>query len=97
MSFLIAVSRCSAENFAIYLSNVLEFLSFQDLLQQQDFPALILNLCQQDPKSFVRASALKCLQQMIRSAVLWKEFFEQQQLPVKKHQKANVIFYKIYF
>lgn len=67
------------------LINLSEFPSFQELLQQENFPTLVLKLCETDSECFVRASALKCLQHMVKSDVLWEEFFEQEQFPVSYH------------
>lgn len=69
-------------------TSILEFPSFQELLQIENFPHLVLQLCENDSESFVRASALKCLQHMIKGDVLWKEFFEQEQLPVNILKKT---------
>lgn len=70
-------------NLFCQINYVSEFPAFQEMLQQKNFPFLVLKLCLEDPESFVRASALKCLQEMIQSPVLWNEFFEKQDLTVK--------------
>lgn len=94
-SFRTAVRRYwndySTVNKSFFL-NILEFLSFQDLLQQENLPVFVFSLCEHDPKSFVRASALKCLQQMIQSSVLWNKFFSAKKLLVESCRAINFIF-----
>lgn len=72
----------------IYFFFFLEFFSFQDLLHKEKFSGLVLKLCEEDTQSVVRASALKCLQHMVKANILWDEFFKEQNLLVGTKKKS---------
>lgn len=50
---------------------LVEFPSFQIIVLQEKLPKLVTEICTSDNQSTVRASALKCLQEMIVVPVFW--------------------------
>lgn len=71
--------------FVLFRTVILEFPSFQDMLLQEKFATLVVKMCTDDPESTVRACALKCLQEMIQSTLVWSERLEQHEVPVNTH------------
>nr|XP_023023764.1 uncharacterized protein LOC111511923 [Leptinotarsa decemlineata] len=49
-----------------------EFSSLRKPVSENDFPCVILNMASVDGNSFVRATALKCLQEMIKIDEFWE-------------------------
>lgn len=90
--FSIAIDRSSKQqylllrqnwkNFTSFFFFYIEFPSFQDILLQEKFATLIVNMSTDDPESKVRASALKCLQEMVQNSLLWSERLEEHEVPV---------------
>ncbi|KAG5882254.1 hypothetical protein JTB14_014951 [Gonioctena quinquepunctata] len=48
-----------------------KFSSFRKPISENDFPCVILNMALVDGSSFVKATALKCLQEMIQAPEFW--------------------------
>lgn len=61
----------------------IEFQSFQKVLAVFNLCTLVLNVSLQDEQSFVRASAIKCLTQLVKIHAFWKDHLESQDI-VKK-------------
>lgn len=53
------------------LFSVVEFPSFRDIVLDADLPSLILKMVFVDGEAFVRATAVKCLQQMVKVEAFW--------------------------
>lgn len=62
----------------------LEFLSFQKMILDTDLLSLVVTMSISDSESFVRASAIKCLQEMIIVREFWTPILENKSLPVRK-------------
>lgn len=60
----------------------LEFPAFQKILLQSGFLPLVVGMSLSDTESYVRASAIKCLQEMTKVSAFWYPELEQDELPV---------------
>lgn len=61
-----------------------EFPSFQDILLQGNFATLLIKTSTDDPEPGVRATALKCLQEMLQNCTLWSKCPDENEvLPVR--------------
>ncbi|KAI4456511.1 brca1-associated atm activator 1 [Holotrichia oblita] len=66
-----------------------KFPSFQRVIIDSDLITLVVSMAVSDSESFVRASAIKCLQEMIKVNDFWNPILIQQQLPEKMIQMLN--------
>ncbi|XP_075230769.1 integrator complex assembly factor Brat1 isoform X2 [Lycorma delicatula] len=53
--------------------SALKFPAFQNLLLESNFPSAIISMVECDEESYVRASAIICLQKMVQVKRLWEE------------------------
>lgn len=60
----------------------------QDIILKENFPDLVLKLSEGDPESIVRASALKCLQEIVKNSFLW-ERVKDDNIPVSPPCKPD--------
>ncbi|VEN47489.1 unnamed protein product [Callosobruchus maculatus] len=51
-----------------------KFPSYRKVIQEAEFPSMIIRLAKTDNEAFVRASALKCLKEMIQVDDFWWDF-----------------------
>lgn len=70
-------------------TSFLEFPSFRDVILQENFPDLILKLAEEDSEGFVRASALKCLREMVKTTYFLK-YFSDHNIPVRQRVSSAV-------
>lgn len=94
-SFLLLYAKFQTQVITIYklckilqkhlgASSFTEFPSFQDIVLRAKLPNLVLDMCTNDNQSFVRASALKCLQEIIKVNNLWATI-DKQELMVSRN------------
>lgn len=60
----------------------LEFPSFQTMLLDSGLLPIIVSMATSDSESFVRASAIKCLTQMIKVPAFWNQVLQSERIPV---------------
>lgn len=87
---IIIDSSRDAQVLHFYKNFLLVFPSFANIIEKESIPVLVLDLTKNDEEGFVRASALKCLQEMVRSRNLWHNFLEGQELLVINKQKIKI-------
>ncbi|KAF5269582.1 hypothetical protein FQR65_LT05920 [Abscondita terminalis] len=63
-----------------------KFPSFQNVIREFEFPSLMVTMAMHDSESYVRAMAIKCLQEMIKVPRLWNSLLDQEDLPTKMIQ-----------
>ncbi|CAH2003808.1 unnamed protein product [Acanthoscelides obtectus] len=51
-----------------------KFPSYRKVIQEAEFPSMVIRLAKKDSEAFVRASALKCLKEMIQVEDFWWDF-----------------------
>nr|CAH7755576.1 unnamed protein product [Callosobruchus chinensis] len=51
-----------------------KFPSYRKVIQEAEFPSMVIRLAKKDTEAFVRASALKCLKEMIQVEDFWWDF-----------------------
>lgn len=61
-----------------------EFPSFQKIVLSSPFLSLVTEMCISDEENYVRASAIKCLQKMIKVSTFWYPHLEDKMLPVNE-------------
>ncbi|KRT83220.1 HEAT domain-containing protein, partial [Oryctes borbonicus] len=66
-----------------------KFPSFQKVIIDSDLITLVVTMAVSDSESFVRASAIKCLQEMIKVNEFWNPTLTQQHLPEKMIKILN--------
>lgn len=59
-----------------------EFPSLQKVLMDSELPTLVVKMSTCDSESFVRATAIKCLQEMIQVEEIWNNALKSEDLPV---------------
>lgn len=64
---------------------ILEFQSFQTMVLDSNLPSFMVKMSTEDNESFVRASAIKCLQEMIKVPAFWNNVLESVNLPVSTY------------
>ncbi|XP_008197115.1 uncharacterized protein LOC100141760 isoform X9 [Tribolium castaneum] len=60
-----------------------EFPSLQKVLMDSELPTLVVKMSTCDSESFVRATAIKCLQEMIQVEEIWNNALKSEDLPQK--------------
>ncbi|XP_044272396.1 uncharacterized protein LOC123016210 isoform X4 [Tribolium madens] len=65
-----------------HLSNT-KFPSLQKVLMDSELPTLVVKMSTCDSESFVRATAIKCLQEMIQVEEIWNNALKSEDLPQK--------------
>ncbi|KAK9888026.1 hypothetical protein WA026_000309 [Henosepilachna vigintioctopunctata] len=68
---------------AIAEASCIEFQSFQKVIVDNDLCNLVLNMSLLDGESFVRASAIKCLNNLVQIDLFWKNHLKDQDIIVK--------------
>ncbi|KAF5293603.1 hypothetical protein FQA39_LY03088 [Lamprigera yunnana] len=63
-----------------------KYPSFQNMVLEYEFPSLALTMAMHDNECYVQASAIKCLQKMIKVPRFWNSILKQQDLPTKMIQ-----------
>jgi hypothetical protein len=62
----------------------LEFPSLQKVLMDSELPTLVVKMSTCDGESFVRATAIKCLQEMIQVEEIWNNALKSEDLSVSR-------------
>ncbi|XP_073998168.1 uncharacterized protein isoform X2 [Rhodnius prolixus] len=57
-----------------------KFPAFQSLLLEHNLPAIILSIVESDCESYVRATALSCLSELIKIQVIWDTYLQKEQV-----------------
>ena len=90
--------RDSALEILITISTIActKFPSFQNMLINSNLITTTVNMSTSDSEGYVRASAIKCLQEMIKVNEFWNPILAQCQLPEKmvrilKHETEGVV------
>lgn len=68
----------------IYDLSIPEFPSLQRVLLDSELPSLVVKMSSCDGESFVRSTAIKCLQKMIQVDEIWKNVLQSENLSVNK-------------
>lgn len=68
-----------------------EFPAFQNLLLELNFPSVVIGMFECDEESYVRASAIICLQKMVSVKKLWDEALSDKKLLVNLFSLFNLL------
>ncbi|KAK4874486.1 hypothetical protein RN001_013846 [Aquatica leii] len=60
-----------------------KYPAFQNAIIDFEFPSLMVTMGMHDSESYVRAMAIKCLQEMIKVPRFWNSLLDQEDLPMK--------------
>lgn len=68
---------------------LLEFPSLQRVLLDSELPSLVVKMSSCDGESFVRGTAIKCLQKMIQVEDIFRNVLESEDLWVSRHKMES--------
>lgn len=67
------------------------------MVLESELPSLMVTMCMYDSESYVRASAIKCLQEMIKVPAFWHDVLDQEDLPVSSKKLYTFDFLMCFF